>query len=153
MSQEYKMYLNIGDWSNDGHNQSDKILMSANYPVNIVQQAYKDACKLTGIGFDDDDAKYHEREWEEAKKYQICVDYEEPELTEECQEILKKFGIDITPYLEDYCDFDNFVKLWCDFTKLGLPDLQISTVKDEIPNINGFWDKNLNVGFGYGLYA
>ena len=36
------MYLVLGDWSEDGHGRSQKILVNVNKSVSEVQQAYKD---------------------------------------------------------------------------------------------------------------
>ncbi len=46
-----KMYLVLGDPSQDGHSQYDKVLFEVNKTLEEVQQAYKDSCKLTGISF------------------------------------------------------------------------------------------------------
>jgi hypothetical protein len=50
---------------------------------------------------------------------------------------------------------DLFTEIWIWFVKLSLPEntiLEKADVKDKIPVINGYWNKNLNVQFGYGLY-
>jgi hypothetical protein len=54
-------------------------------------------------------------------------------------------------------DYDNdtiFLYLWTEFVKLSLPDLIINKIAEDnsIPVINGYWNDNLNVQFGYGLY-
>ena len=47
--------LTIGDWSGDGHEKYDIFVYQVNYPVDIIQQSYKDSCKLTGIQFNEND--------------------------------------------------------------------------------------------------
>lgn len=148
-----KMYLVLGDWSDDGHGKYEKILLLSNKPVSEVQQAYKDSCRLTGLSFNGN--KHYtglNRTWHEAEEHEICTDYEDYELNETCKRILKEYGIEID---EDFICMDSFVQLWIKFVKLSLPDLELerSEVRDEIPNINGYWNQNLNVQFGYGLFT
>lgn len=49
---------------------------------------------------------------------------------------------------------NGYVKLWFWFVRLSLPDMMIDLPKEEdtIPCINGYWNGNLNVQFGYALY-
>ena len=47
----YKLVL--GDWSKDGHKQSEDFLFDCNYDVHKIRQAYKDSCKKLGITFND----------------------------------------------------------------------------------------------------
>ena len=42
----YKLVL--GDWSKDGHKQSEDFLFDCNYDVHKIRQAYKDSCKKLG---------------------------------------------------------------------------------------------------------
>jgi len=46
-----KMYLVLGDWSDDGHGKYEKVLVEVNKTIEEVQNAYKNSCKLTGISF------------------------------------------------------------------------------------------------------
>lgn len=161
--EKYKMYLVLGDWSGDGHSISEKILMESNYPVDKVQQAYKDSCKLTGISFNhNEDYTGIKRDWQERDKYHIATEYGKSDVSDECVEALAKHGLilpkksDDKEAYYDYFDSDYywFTNLWTDFVKLSLPDLELTRSKevDKIPVINGFWNKDLNVQFGYGLF-
>jgi len=150
-----KMYLVIGDWSDDGHGKYEKVLVEVNKSVEEVQNAYKASCKLTGISFNgNEDYTEQGRDWEEAGKYQIAVDYEESKLTKETEEILIKHNCpaDILDTYKEEQYVDTFVALWFWFVGLSLQELEYKVSKDDIPNINGYWNKNLNAGFGYGLY-
>lgn len=173
----YKQYLVLGDWSGDGHSRSEKILLECNYPVKEVQQAYKDSCKLTGISFNiNDDYTGRNlkdfRDWRENEKYQIATGYQSPFIPKEAWEILKRFNIE--DFLQDYYgnleeilkyayteegfeieETEMFVQIWIWFVKLSLPEdciFYIDRNQDTIPVINGYWNENLNVQFGYGLY-
>lgn len=159
------MYLVLGDWSDDGHGKYDKVLLLSNKSVEEIQNAYKASCKLTGLQFNiNEDYTGRNLGYQEAGKYQIACEYEGSTPSEEAVEILKSFNVPMDVFEEydeeddekDYClHQDSFVKLWVWFVKLSLPDdtvLEQSKDVDQIPNINGFWDKNLNQQFGYGLY-
>jgi len=149
-----KMYLVLGDWSNDGHGQSDKILVEINKKIEEVQDAYKDSCKLTGISFNGNiDYTETKRSWEIADQYKIAINYKESKLTNEVLEVLTKFKCP-KEILENYNEEayeGTYIPLWFWFVKLSIPDLKYN-INEDIPCINGYWNKNLNVGFGYGLY-
>lgn len=165
------MFLNLGDWSGDGHEKSDKILLESNFPVEVVQQAYKDSCKLTGVQFNgNDDYTGVERDWEKRMDMEILTEYESTDITKEQFKCLYEHGLRVEMLATwngeepiDYAEMNDegyfvsteaFVPLWIWFVTLSKKDLVLVQSKqhDKIPNINGYWDKNLNAGFGYGLY-
>ena len=152
-----KMYFVLGDWSDDGHGKSDKILVDVNKTVEEVQNAYKQSCKLTGISFNgNEDYTESGRGWEEVDKYRIAVEYENYNLSKEVLHVLLKFECPIEifkNYQEEAYD-RTYTALWFWFVKLSLPGLEYKIIKDDngIPCINGYWSKNLNDTFGYGLY-
>ena len=168
----YKMYLNIGDWSGDGHEKHDRILIESNLPVKDVQQAYKDSCKLTGVQLNhNEDYTGAKRDWKVARDFQILTEYESSKITSNQFKILFEHGLrvemladwneeDFLEYAEESLDgyyiysVDAYVKFWIWFTMLSNPKLKLTELSedDSIPNINGYWDKNLNVQFGYGVY-
>lgn len=165
-----KMYLVLGDWSDDGHGKYEKVLLQSNLPVKIIQEAYKDACALTGISFNNnEDYTNVKRDWEEREKHQIATRYENSFVPKTCLAILESHGIQIEDwYTEDPSNKyskdkegnliifqEDFVNLWIAFVKLCLPQdaiLQRAPQEEEIPVINGYWNKNLNTQFGYGLF-
>ena len=161
-----KMYLVLGDWSGDGHGISEKVLIESNVSVQEIQEAYKASCKLTGVSFNhNNDYTGIKRNYEEALKYHACTEYQNDLFTSETVAILKNHGLSDNflnklALVEDdgsngyYLYQDKYIKLWIWFVKLSLPSIAIlEQVEDEIPVINGYWDKNLNVQFGYGLYG
>jgi len=158
---KYKMKLILGDWSGAGLGKTEAEIYEVNYPVEAVQQAYKDSCKLTGVQFnvnEDYTGLAKERGWEENQKYQIAAHYGDYKISEEAYTLLKEAGMDLdksTIYEDDDDEsvwIDDFSGLWWDFIKLSLPDLVYEEIKDDTPVINGYWNKNLNVGFAYGMY-
>ena len=142
----YKMKLILGDWSGDGHNISEKVLLEVNHPVETIQNAYKSSVKKTGIAFHDKSGEF--------KGKTIATNYEQglDDIPEEVLKVLKEYNIE-TPQSEDGDQTEEYTKLWFDFVKLSLPDVQYKIIEDKIPNINGFYDKNLNASFGYGLFS
>lgn len=154
-----RVKLSIGDWSEDGHNEYEQLVYNSNKSVTEIQQAYKDSCKLTGLQFNENTnftgLKEHGR-GSYATKRHICCDYQEPNVSEFARKILEEHNINPK---EDYSfDAEGFAELIIDFIKLSLPDLvldEASYKKSELYNIdviNGWWNDNLNVGFGYGLF-
>lgn len=166
-----KMYLVLGDWSDDGHGKHDKILLESNVSVKDIQKAYKASCRSTGVSFNgNEDFTEVDRGWEEKGKYHIACEYEDGVLSKFVFDILAKHGLTRkmleewdTETLHDDDDpedgfglfTETYIQLWIWFVKLNLPSsavIKVVDVKDEIPVINGYWNKNLNVQFGYGLY-
>lgn len=160
-----KMYLVLGDWSGDGHGKSEKVLVVSNKTVKEIQNAYKASCKLTGVSFNhNEDFTGQNRDWREAKKYQIATEYEQGfKVSGEAKQALKDAGYDVDKHFAFGMDEDDdqvedndviFLHIWTEFVKLSLPDLIINKVPEDedMPVINGYWDKGLNVQFGYGLY-
>ena len=157
-----KLRITIGDWSDDGHGVSEQFVYDSNKTVKEIQDAYKASCKLTGLQFN------HNANYTGLKEHDgygsfrhICTEYEECEISEEALEILTEHGIVIN-FLEKEDSLvlyeDTFLQLLIDFIKLSLPDLELveaafkkSELKN-IPAVNGWWNKDLNVQFGYGLY-
>jgi hypothetical protein len=166
-----KMHLVVGDWYDDDHGKYEKVLLQSNVDVATIQQAYKDSCKLTGVSFNiNEDYTGLNRHYDEADEYQIATDYERSGIpTKALTELLKhgfrenflengKYdfkGWEKNLEKEKDLEYDDFVELWIWFVKLSLPQnvvIEKCAVKDEIPIINGYWNKKLNVQFGYGLF-
>ena len=152
-----KMYFVIGDWSDDGHGKSDKILIDSNKTCEEIQNSYKASCKLTGISFNgNEDYTGIDRHWENEKDFRIAVEYEQSKLLPDVLDVLEKFKCP-SEIIENYNEEAyerNYIDLWFWFVSLSLPGLtyKINEDGDGIPCINGYWNKNLNATFGYGLY-
>ena len=159
------MYLVLGDWSGDGHGKSEKVLVESNKTVKEIQKAYKASCKLTGVSFNhNEDFTERKRDYIEKQNYHIATEYEQGwEVSDEAKQALRDAGYDVDKHFAFGIDEDEdqiedndviFLHLWTEFVKLSLPDLIINKLPEDnsIPVINGYWDKNLNVQFGYGLY-
>lgn len=170
------MMLVLGDWSEDGHSLSDDFGCRANKTVKQIQDAYKASCKLTGISFNhNEDYTELNRHWRIENSYRIATEYDSPFMHYNCFEVLQEFNC---PHLDRFeirqhnfdqvyhFEFDDifkhYIDLWWWFVTLSLPDLEYKMAIDfspsdpdlgrDIPPINGYWNRGLNVQFGYGLY-
>lgn len=153
-----RFYLVLGDWSEDGHRLSDKLLMEANKGLSEMRQAYKDSCKKTGVSFNhNEDFTGKERNHKIAAQYHVCTELEEGTLTQEIRNVFEEYEC---PYLEEATK-DEWImekKVFADllmwFISLSLPGLEWKQIPivDETPVLNGYWNEELNVQFGYGLY-
>jgi hypothetical protein len=161
----YKFYFILGDWSDDGHGKYEKILIESSHTVKEVQDAYKQSCKTTGISFNDpNDFTGIKREYRKSKLYHVCAEYEQNQLSNEIFECFLKLHKKGHPckILEDmnknkkqeglYVDRETFMNLFFWFVSLSLKNFTYKRLEDEYPTLNGYWNKNLNVQFGYGLF-
>jgi hypothetical protein len=152
-----KVKITIGDWSEDGHNQSEDFVFEVNKSVIEIQNAYKASCKLTGLIFDSNEnhTNIKDLDWKhpEFEKRQVFVEYEQNTLSDFAKNIISNHGLKLpTGEPENFCYF------MFEFIKLSLPDLtfeEASFKKSElklITPINGWWSKNCNETWGYGLF-
>lgn len=166
----YKLVL--GDWSEDGHGKSKDFLFDCNYDVSKIRQAYKDSCKKLGISFNHNE-DYTGLNLGYGNERQIWTEYEESSISPVAYCILKENGcfkgiVDdetlekIDPESEDFGeDLENLLDLdlkesallIMNFIAVSMPeDFTYTIIEQEIEPINGYWNKNLNVQFGYGLF-
>lgn len=154
---KYKIVL--GDWSHDGHNQSENFLFKTNYTQEQIQEAYRESCRKTGLQF-------HHKQWKEdySDGTPLFTEYEEYWVSKEVHDGLVGLGIpeeiDLVTYDDEedeeanyQCDgSDHLVLIILWFISLSLPeDFKYEIIKDDVPSINGWWGK-LNHQFGYGLF-
>jgi hypothetical protein len=158
------MCLVIGDWSDDGHCMSDEVKVRVNRTVLEVQETYKKACLVTGVEFNhNEDFTDRSRDWKKRRLFQVCTSYQDSlsHMTPQVMDALEEHGID-RQFLNDIKQggyIVEFVKLWFRFCQIVDPALEwnedFSTQQEgtaPTPVINGYWNPNLNVQFGYGLY-
>ena len=161
-----KIKIPVGDWSDDGHGKCKDIIIESNLPMEALQQGYKDSCKLTGLSFNhNQDYTGLNLKWDhpEYKDRHIATEYQSSTISRLAEKILLEHGIDVWEGFDD-AEFDpedlapiddtsHFVELLMAFIELSVPGLEYSIVKQEdIPALNGYWNDNLNVQFGYGLF-
>ncbi len=158
--------LTLGDWSGDGHEETDQYVFQINYPVADLQQAYKDSCKKVGIQFNHNENYMGTG----GNVYdQIFTEYGDNIIPYEEAALLRAHGILNDDLLNGSIEEDDeggiyvtpdgegkeFVaNLIMRFIAASMPaDFEYQMAKDfDIEPLNGWWNKNLNVQFGYGLY-
>lgn len=138
----FKIKFTIGDWSKDGHGQSDTFIIGSNKPVEHLQKIHLKC--IDELGFDIGD---------------ICRDYGESKVSSKILDILNEHKI---PYaFSDYdgkiCveDPEDLVELWLNILMFLDKNIDAKIVSESvIPSMHwpGYKDgKHLNVP-GYGLY-
>ena len=147
MSHRFKIH--IGDWSKDGHNQSESFIIESTKPNNEVQQAFKDAG--TKIGVISEGAYPRFLIADEYEDYRLPTNYAEA-LTDagvEIDDLVYNDGTDKEP---DYM-FEEPHALAVLIMRIAQTELQFEFkfVDDEVPHFNGYWG-DLNMSFGYGLF-
>jgi len=161
-----KIDIVLGDWSDDGHGKYEKITILVNQTKAAMQLAYKDSCKALGISFNhnDDFTGIEGSSYKESKKRLVCAKYQETTISEYAFGILTG-NYDLEPEFiesivtnEYWLEQDDFVKLLMAFIDYSFKKQMIDfhweypSATEEIPVFNGFWDDELNVQLGYGLY-
>lgn len=154
----YKLVL--GDWSEDGHGISRNILIDCNCEsVADIQNAYKASCKKLGIQFNHNE-DYTGKNLSYGDPHLIWTEYGENDMSDIAHDILKKAGclneIDVEEndrgryYIET---LEECAAVMMNFISLSMPeDFTYKIIQENYPCINGYWDRNLNVQFGYGLF-
>jgi hypothetical protein len=164
------MYVfNVGDWSKDGHNQCEQIVIKANKTKKEIMESYLKSVRELGIalhhGYDKTSfAKLCPSVKKEEKMRSLAVEYEDSRIDPEVVKILKDAGCEIEKFSDESWEdgkvmedgtrhlvgTDGMVGLFFWFVSRNLKKFTWEAVKFE--NLNGFWDKDYNISFGYGLF-
>ncbi|RLA62859.1 MAG: hypothetical protein DRQ78_07505 [Epsilonproteobacteria bacterium] len=157
----------IGDWSGDGHEKSDYVRFKSNKTADEIRRAYWEACCDTQVAFHHSDlvdyGNYNNmsKDVEVSRiKWRVLHGYEDNRLPAEVVERFEANGIRSDffqePLNEDgsqsISNAEELAKLLLWFISLPQEEFEYELISDQTECINGFWDKSLNVGFGYGLY-
>ena len=136
----------VGDWSQDGHNMCKNVTFFSSRPAEELRAAYHASVAKTGLTFD------HQHKGE-----QICTNYGDAALKPAVQDKLAALGFDLSR-IEDVesvqpAELADLV-MW--FVGLSLPDFEYTQKgrprQKDGKVLNGYWNKELNVQFGYGLF-
>lgn len=119
----YIFDIEIGDPSNDGHGEYDKVKISCSHTKMEVEEAYEKSCKKTKLVFHENyeliNPNYH---WEDFIGHAICVDWEDSKISEENRQILENHKVQLTK--EDYAyEPQEFANLMMEFAGISLPGL------------------------------
>lgn len=83
--------IEVGDYSKDGHNQSDIVYIKSNYSGEEIDKGFERLNKKTGIDFQN-----------------ICDDYEDSEIHEEDLEKFVKHGLLTQEEIDEYKEDDEY---------------------------------------------
>lgn len=139
----YQVNFEIGDWSHDGHNESETIKVFSNRPVEHLRETHF-LCP-SKLGFDIGD---------------ICRDCEEDVIGEDVVETLEEVGFDMEKYSPECPDGRQLIQLWVDILMHIDPELELyletPEEREKLPSMHFYgYDKNnrhLRVP-GYGLFG
>jgi hypothetical protein len=145
--------LVVGDWSSDGHNQSEFFYFDSNLSEAEVKAAYLEAVKKCGVGL--------HRPARGEKHKAICTEYEERTFPLELKAKLESIGVDFEKVggseivFGSWGDFgaEGVAQLFLQLVKGVRPDFEYEIINDRVPCVNGFWSKDFNFSFGYGVYG
>jgi hypothetical protein len=136
--------VNIGDWSQDGHNQCTMRKVETSVPVEQVQDAFISAATRLQLLT----ANKH-------GTFKICAEYEDTNIDDETIELFVSNGIDVTDVIRENVFIDgatSMVHLVMRIAQLDLP-FEYALVENLTPNFNGFYNDKLNISIGYGLFT
>lgn len=164
---EHPGTITIGDWSQDGHNGYTCFDYTASHPVEAQRDAYHHSVAATGI-------RFHERGRDDPNV--VCAAHDDDVVTGYHLEVLRRCAkVDGTEFGDDgpngfIPSREKFARMILWFIGLSLPGFQHGALRcsDERhgrwargggggipipPNpLNGWWNDNLNLQFGYGLF-
>lgn len=142
---KYNLQLVLGDWSHDGHNQTDFILLNTNLSKDEIKDAYALAIKKLGFDF----------------TQEVCSEYEDNLLYEKHLDLLllQGFKIGDLGLLDEYSKkeavkffnkkiktlklyTEEYLNIYLFIIKLGNPNFKYKIIEDS-------W---IDIG-GYGLYS
>ncbi|PFA76864.1 hypothetical protein [Bacillus cereus] len=153
----------VGDWSKDGHNVSENYYVYSNYPLEKMQQAYKDTCKKIGLQMNDSSTNYTgledgmgtRRGWR-----CLLTDYEESTISDEAIQILSEHGFDFRSVFKDesdgtiYFTSKDVFTLFMWFISYSMPkDFEWKELNLDAEAIIGYWSESLNHQIGYGVFC
>ncbi len=122
--------LVIGDWSKDGHNQTETVTISSNLSKKDVEKAFLNGLKKLGF----EPGERHHRCY-----LPIAEDYEDNSLDESVATVLEANGLNVSELTEDSGLWtDGYLKIWFFVTKLGNPDFEYEIVDGADINIGGY---------------
>lgn len=145
----FEYSLTVGDWSKDGHNQTDEYLVLTSHNKDEVCEAYKNFVRQHKIAL-------NESYWHGVKTSNIemlCNDYENNKITIETIERLEKAGIPMEklPFSEQIDELEGL-----NMSPDDIVILLMEMVKTQIEGFTYEIKEPLDLGIksiGYGCYS
>jgi hypothetical protein len=146
-------WLVIGDWSDDGHSDKQFIAFRCTHDEKAVQKAYLAACKKGNVALHEDHKS--------GAEHVIACDYEDSKLRPDARKALKDLGVDLSLLGGNPDDADDagtylgpqdIVVLFAEMVKTQIDGFNYKLPENtRLPTLNGFWKKDFNLQFGYGV--
>ena len=132
----YEIIFELGDWSKDGHNQSDKFKIKSNKPVEELRELH---------------FKFCEQHFEIGD---MCSEYQEYGLSDEIEAKLDSLNISYKNFEEDV-SAESLLIIWLNCLKYIDNTFEYYIIEDDTPTMHfyGFDNKGRHVDVpGYDLY-
>lgn len=145
--------LPIGDWSEDGHSESENFTVSVNKTKHELIDAYHETAKRLNMTFATNDMA-------ELSPIRLLNKWGDSTLTADVAKQLRAGGVDLSGITDaeineagdfKYCSPKDAAHLFMAFIKASLPDLTWSFVDDDDIYLFGYWGE-LNISVGYGCF-
>ena len=145
--------LPIGDWSKDGHNESENFTVNVNKTKEELIKAYYQSTKRLNMTFDTNDMR---------KSYPIRLlnGWADNIITAEEVRKLQEGGVDMSTFEDaeisedgdyEYCSPRDAAILFMEFIKSSLPDMEYEFAYDQTNYLFGHGG-DLNISVGYGCF-
>lgn len=139
----HKLSIVVGDWSGDGHSQTERFVIESNLGRKDLLKAYKNSVKKTGVDLDKVCCEYEDDAvdflvWEKLAAHGLTFDklFDDDWDLEEAEESVKtKTRIAIYP--------DQFFKIYLFLIKVGNPNFEYKILDTQ--------SEEIQIG-GYGLF-
>jgi hypothetical protein len=143
MKHTYKII--VGDWSRDGHNDSDDYQVNVSHTRQEIHAAYEKAAGKCGIGLHSTYETHKQK-----KPRQILEEYEDNKITDADMLKLVKLGINTDAFEEydaedgaHYFQSKNVAILYLEMARTQLADFKYQFVESPV----------LTKGIGYGVFS
>jgi hypothetical protein len=157
---KYKHRIVIGDWSKDGHEQSEFFTFQCTHDQPEIKKAYLAACKKCKVSLHYQDHKHPSRM---KGITPVCGRYEDSSIPAPQLQALKDLGVNLdfreTEFHQNNdgkdelcCSPQDIANLFFAMVKTQIPGLEYKMVEENKP-INGFWSEDFNFSFGYGCFG
>lgn len=153
----------FGDWSGDGHRQSEAWYFVTNLKREEIIQSYFKTAKKVKVAFHRPDP-YHipGDDYDAYEHWGVCCNYEDNSIPWEILIYLKNNGINLNNediginIIEEGGDLhlstEDLFKILMIYIKYSNKDFKYELKNNLAEPINGFWQSDFNLGLGYGLF-
>lgn len=118
----YEMALVVGDWSHDGHEQTETFVYAVNLTPLEVEKAYALGTNIVGVDITKE-----------------CEEYEDRAIRAEVSEGLAKAGFQMRDDTDDEGFFPElFAMVWMFIARCGNQSLEYKRVEGSYHNIGGY---------------